>query len=45
VSLGVLSLRQGDIYLRVMLNLPAVDGAAQLEIAKVVAARAIARLP
>lgn len=45
VALGVLSLRQGDIYLRIMLNLPAVDGAAQLEIAKGVAAKAIERLP
>ena len=45
VSVGVLSLRQGDVYLRIILNLPAVDGAAQLETAKSVAARAIARLP
>ena len=45
VSLGVLSFRQGDVYLRVMLNLPAVDGDAQLEIAKGVAAKAIERLP
>jgi hypothetical protein len=45
VSLGVLSLRQGDVYFRVMLNLPEVDGAAQLEIAKDLAAIAIERLP
>ena len=45
VALGVLSLRHGDVYLRIMLNLPAVDSAAQLEIAKGVAARAIERLP
>ena len=45
VSLGVLSQRQGDVYLRVMLNLPAVDSAAQLEIAKGVAATAVDRLP
>ena len=45
VSLGILSLRQGDIHLRVMLNLPGVDGAGQLEIAKGVAAKAIERLP
>lgn len=45
VSLGVLSLRQGDVYLRVMLNLPAADSAAQLEIAKGVAATAVDRLP
>ncbi len=45
VALGVLSLRQGDVYLRIMLNLPAVDGAAQLEIAKGVAAKAIERFP
>jgi hypothetical protein len=45
VSLGVLTLRQGEVYLRVMLNLPAVDSAAQREIAKGVAATAITRLP
>lgn len=45
VALGVLSLRSGDFYLRIMLNLPAVDGAAQLEIAKGLAAKVIERLP
>ncbi len=45
VSLGILSFRSGDVYLRVMLNLPAVDSAAQLEVAKGVAATAVDRLP
>ncbi len=45
VALGVLSLRSGDVHLRIMLNLPAVDSAAQLEIAKGLAAKAIERLP
>ena len=45
VSLGILSLRRGDVYLRIMLNLPAVNGAAQLEIAKGVAVTAVERLP
>ncbi len=45
VTLGVLSLRNGDIYLRIMLNLPAVDSVAQLEIAKDLADKAIERLP
>ena len=45
VALGVLSLRQGDVYLRIMLNLPEVDSAAQLEIAKDLADKAIQRLP
>jgi hypothetical protein len=45
VSLGILSFRSGDVYLRVILNLTAVDSAAQLEIAKGVAATAVDRLP
>lgn len=45
VTLGVLSLRQGDVYFRIMLNLPEVDSANQLEIAKGLAAKAIERLP
>jgi hypothetical protein len=45
VTLGVLSLRQGDVYLRIMLNLPEVDSSTQLEIAKDLAAKALERLP
>jgi hypothetical protein len=45
VTLGVLSLRQGDVYLRIMLNLPEIDSATQLEIAKDLAAKALERLP
>jgi len=45
VALGVLSLRSGDFYLRIMLNLPAVDSADQLEIAKGLATKVIVRLP
>ncbi len=45
VTLGILSLRQGDVYLRIMLNLPEMDSAAQLEVAEGVAALAIPRLP
>lgn len=45
VALGVLSLRQGDVYLRIMLNLPEVDSSTQLEIAKDLAAKALERLP
>lgn len=41
VTLGVLSLRQGDVYVRIMLNLPDVDGSTQLEIAQGLAATAI----
>ena len=45
VTLGVLSLRQDDVYFRVMLNLPEVDSSTQLEIAKDLAAKALERLP
>ncbi len=45
VSLGVLSLRQGDVYFRVTLNLPEVDSSTQLDTAKDLAAKAIERLP
>ncbi len=45
VALGVLSLRQGDVYLRIMLNLPDADSSTQLEIAKDLADTAIQRLP
>jgi len=45
VTLGVLSLRQGDVYLRIMLNLPEVDSADHLDLAKDVAAKAIGQLP
>ena len=45
VALGVLSLRQGDVYIRIMLNLPEVDSSTQLEIAKDLAAKALERLP
>jgi len=44
-AVGVLSLRQGDIYFRIILNLPEVDSSTQLEIAKDLAAKAIERLP
>ena len=45
VALGVLSLRQSDVYLRIMLNLPEVDSSTQLEIAKGLAAKAVKRIP
>ncbi len=45
VALGVLSLRHGDVYLRIMLNLPAEDSATQLEIAKGLAVKAVERIP
>ena len=45
VTLGVLSMRQGDVYFRIMLNLPELDSAAQLEVALDLAAIAIPRLP
>ncbi len=45
VALGVLSVRQGDAYLRIMLNLPEADSSTQLEIAKGLAAKAIERIP
>ncbi len=44
-AVGVLSLRQGDIYFRIILNLPEVDSSAQLEIAKGLATKAVERLP
>ena len=45
VTLGVLSLRQDDVHLRVMLHLPALDSATQLEVATGLAGVAISRLP
>ena len=45
VSLGVLSLREGNVYLRTILNTPELDSEAQLELATEVAALAITRLP
>ena len=45
VTLGVLSLRQDDVHLRIMLNLPALDSATQLELVTGLAAIAISRLP
>ncbi len=40
-----LSVRQGDFYFQVRLNLPDVDSSTQLEIAKDLAAKAVERLP
>jgi hypothetical protein len=45
VALGVLSLRQGDVDFRIMLNLPEVDSSTQLETAKDLADKALARIP
>lgn len=45
VTQGVLSVRQGVVYLRIILNLPEVDSSTQLEIAKGLAAKATERLP
>lgn len=44
-ALGVLSVRQDDVYLRIVLDLPGVDTATQLEIAKGLAAKAVERIP
>lgn len=44
-ALGVLSVRQGDVYIRIVLNLPGVDSSTQLEIAKGLAAKAAERIP
>lgn len=45
VTLGVLSLRQGDVYLRIMLHLPDRDDLAQQEVVTGAAAIAISQLP
>jgi hypothetical protein len=45
VSQGVLSVRRGDVYLRIILSLPDLDSAAQLEVAKGLATIAVGRLP
>ncbi len=42
---GVLSVRAGDAYFRIVLSLPDVDDASQLETAKGLAASALGRLP
>ena len=45
VTLGVLSLRQGDVYIRIMINRPELDSAAQQELAIDLAAIALPQLP
>ena len=45
VALGVLSVRQGDAYLRITLNLPEADSSTQLEVAKGLAAKVTERIP
>ncbi|MDO8616815.1 MAG: hypothetical protein Q7T33_13930 [Dehalococcoidia bacterium] len=44
-ALGVLSVRQGDAYFRMVLNLPEVDSSNQLKIARGLATKAAARIP
>ena len=40
---GILSVRQGDFYLRIFVGEE--EGAAQLEVAKAIAAKAVERIP
>lgn len=44
-GLNVLSVRQGDFYFQIRLNVPEVDTATQLEIAKGLATRGVERIP
>jgi len=44
-GLNILSVRQGDFYFQIRLNVPGVDIATQLEIAKGLATRGVERIP